>query len=294
MLAEENKEMTKKLDTPNKNKNHNKSQKADAEDLNDELDLYKSKESKLRGIKNYGIDVKLFKWDYRNFSIIKIHIDETKKLEDLVLGTEIEDGSNEDDEEETELFNTKVEIKKFEIFSKKQSVKTDSVVKLRYTSFTILLFHIIMATIYFILSYNYINDSADYVNGVSYIFKQCNYTVSSSDILLTLILRNQKEYIQTTNTLLEYNTFIKKLDSNAMFLFSLDNKISEFPLYFNKNLSNVLNTYVLFNIIENAGLSSARTYNNLSFFFFESNLEVSIYFNNKLVNVDAFLHKCGI
>jgi len=241
------------------------------------MDLYQSKESKLRGIKNYGIDVKLFKWDYRNCVITKIHIDETKRLGDLIYGSDSDnvihdDGDDDDDEVESSNVSNKVEIKKYEIFTQKQKVKTDSVVQLRSTSFLILLFHIAMAIIYFVFSNLFIQNSQEYINAISYLSKQLNYTTSSADLLMTLIIKNRKEYEVTDNSLQENTVINKKLESNAMVLYEIDSSINELKLFYNQNLSNIFDNNVSFTYIEDQG--SVPVFSSLDFYFLESNLEV--------------------
>ena len=241
----------------------------------DEMDLYQSIESKKRGIKNYALDIKLFKWDYIKCMINKLHVDEHKQLKDLVYGVEedsVQKDSDFDDDEELETANSKIEIKKFEIFSQKNSVKTDSVTTLRYTSLLIFVIHFAVAIIYFFLAYFYLNQSKEYIMAVEYLNKQLNYSVSSADLLMTRVIQNTPGFVVTQALLDEQAKMSTRLESNALAMYSLDSSINELRLFYTNNLSTIINNTVTFNYIENQ--AEIPVFNKLSFNFFESNLEV--------------------
>lgn len=247
------------------------------------------------GITNYERGIVLYKVDIKDF-IIKKFVNkekEQKRLGELVEMNEFDtvmmnenNGENniESEDSEEDQDKTKIELKKSEILSKQHSTTSKSVNRLQWTSFLIIMIHVIIAIIYFYLCKTVIEISLQYLSAVDSLSTQLNYTISSVDNVLDIVIYNRPDYTAVNDKLGAVSQSNEILQYNAKTLYNLNNDLNSLSIFSKNNISNLIDLTMNYFYIETEGVI-----NKIQLSYFEGLLEVSSF---KVVNVNTVFNYC--
>ena len=114
----------------------------------------------------------------------------------------------------------------------------------------ILLLHLIISTIMFIIYMTFINKQAEYVEGIQSLFNNLNYTISSADILLTILIFQKPIYVRSSDKFSEIKYMNDILGTNALFMYDINKKINSLTLFVDDQDALTDNNKVLLKYIE--------------------------------------------
>jgi len=121
----------------------------------------------------------------------------------------------------------------------------------------------------------FINIAKEYITGISYLFKQLNYTISTSDIILSSIIKKSSYNLNNKTTdLNDINDNLIKLIENSNELSNINDIIKQQNSFlYNVDPTNPITSKVNYKIINKID-GNEITYGNISLGFFESTQDV--------------------
>ena len=169
-----------------------------------------------------------------------------------------------------------INISKYNYYTNKNNRnKIYSSIYLRVLPSVLILCCLIIAIFYFITSMFFINIAKEYITGISYLFKQLNYTISTSDIILSSIIKKSSYNLNNKTTdLNDINDNLIKLIENSNELSNINDIIKQQNSFlYNVDPTNPITSKVNYKIINKID-GNEITYGNISLGFFESTQDV--------------------
>ena len=235
-------------------------------------------------IDNYGKDVICYKIDINTKNIVYKQVNEIRKVGDLKDLTDHNDiiNNNNNNNNDLEINNYKLscltikdnddqnkvnldcQVNKILIYSnntKLLSRKSNSN-KLRITSLLIFSIHIAFSLTTYLIYKDNLNNFREAVNGIVYFKSQLNYTLSTTDTLLDIIIINDNRYQNIINTTETINILKDNIQNTSSIIFETNRLISSLNTFDILNTNEILDSKVKISTINS-------TYNKL----YDDNIE---------------------